>query len=260
MALFGLLFVLACAVTITEARLARHMARPPAEAQGGPGRLQGVGWDLFSRLLKALFCTPTLVFTYVGSGLQLFTIYAILAWMPSYLNRYHGLAPDKSALVAAVLLMVSAIGMALCGIATDRAGHKSPDRKATLAIVYCLGTCVLLLAGMRMQPGAAQLAVIAAGIFFAAGTWGAAGAMVANLVHGSILSTAFATLTLANNLLGAAPGPYLTGLLADRIGLLGALQFIPLVSVLAALVFALAKANYVRDLRRFEAKGRHQDF
>ena len=32
----------------------------------------------------------------------------------------------------------------------------------------------------------------------------------------AISGTAFATLTLANNLLGLAPGPWVTGLLADR--------------------------------------------
>jgi MFS family permease len=261
MGLFGLALVLFYALTVTEGRLARHAHRSPADMAGGNSRLagNGTGSGLAGRLFKALFCTPTLIFTYVGSGLQLFTVYAIIAWMPSYLNRYHGLAPDKAALSAAVLLIVSAVGMSLCGIATDWLGHKSPERKATLAIVYCLGSCGLLLAGMRMPPGVAQLAVIAIGVFFAAGAWGPTGAMVANLVHPSIHSTAMATLTLANNLIGAAPGPYLTGVLADRIGLLGALQYIPLISLAAAVAFALAKANYVRDLRRFEeAESRQQ--
>ena len=52
----------------------------------------------------------------------------------------------------------------------------------------------------------------AVGIFFAAGTSGPAGAMVANLTRESIRSTAFGTLTLANNLLGLAAGPLVTGI------------------------------------------------
>jgi len=39
--------------------------------------------------------------------------------------------------------------------------------------------------------------------------------------------TAFAVLTLANNAFGLAPGPIVTGWMADRIGLLGALQLLP---------------------------------
>ncbi|MFT0173918.1 MFS transporter [Paraburkholderia mimosarum] len=245
MALFGLLLVLACAATVTEARVKRHARRHERCAKGVSQTLPN--------LVKSLFCTPTLVFTYVGSGLQLFTAYAIIAWLPSYLNRYHHMAPAKSALAAALMLIVSGVGMSLCGVVADRVARNSPRGKVTLAIGYCLGSCVLLMIGMRMETGAAQFAVIAAGVFLAAGTWGPAGAMATNLVPASIHATALATLTLANNLLGGAPGPYVTGLLADRIGLLGALQWIPLVSVGAALAFGCAKATYERDLRRFES-------
>ena len=60
--------------------------------------------------------------------------------------------------------------------------------------------------------------------------------MVASLTPAAIHGTAFATLTLANNFLGLAPGPIVTGWLADRIGLLDALRWLPLASVAAALV------------------------
>jgi MFS family permease len=200
------------------------------------------------------------VYAYLGSGLQLFVAYAIIAWMPSYVHRYYHLPPDQSALAAAGLLIASGVGMTLCGILSDWVGRKAVERKVTLAILYSLGSCALLMAGMRVPPGPLQFAMIAAGVFLAAGTFGPVGAMVANLVHVSIHSTALATLSLANNLLGAFPGPYLTGVVADRIGLLGALQWMPLVSIAAALAFLLARASYARDLRRFAATGAHQDF
>ena len=60
-------------------------------------------------------------------------------------------------------------------------------------------------------------------MFLAAATAGPAGAMVANLTPAALHGTAFAILTLANNAFGLAPGPIVTGWLADRIGLLGAL-------------------------------------
>jgi hypothetical protein len=78
-------------------------------------------------------------------------------------------------------------------------------------------------------------------MFFAAATTGPAGAMVAGLTPAAIHGTAFATLTLANNFLGLAPGPIITGKLADKVGLLGALQWLPLASIAAALVFLGAR-------------------
>ena len=79
-------------------------------------------------------------------------------------------------------------------------------------------------------------------MFLAAATAGPAGAMVANLTPAALHGTAFAILTLANNAFGLAPGPIVTGWLADRIGLLGAMQWLPVASLAAALVFLRCRA------------------
>jgi len=246
MAVFGLVVAVCYGLIVTEGRLARRTHAGALAAANANDTSRG---NLpLPATLRAVFGTPSLVFAYLGSGLQLFTVFAFVAWMPSYLNRYYSMAPDKSALAAAVLLIVSGVGMTLCGILTDWVGRKAPGRKVKLAIAYCLLSCVLLMTALHLAPGNAQLLLIGGGVLVAAGTWGPAGAMVANLVRPTIHSTALATLTLANNLLGAAPAPFLTGVLADRVGLLGALQVVPLVSLAAATLFVLAGRNYQRDL------------
>jgi MFS family permease len=101
-----------------------------------------------------------------------------------------------------------------------------------------------------LPPGLPQLVLIAFGMFFGAGTVGPAGAMVANLTPAPLHGSAFGTLSLANNLLGLAPGPIVTGMLADAFGLSVALQLVPLVSLLAAGIFALARSSYQRDLQQ----------
>jgi MFS family permease len=118
---------------------------------------------------------------------------------------------------------------------------------------YCLATFVLFAIAFRLEPGTGQLALIAAGIFFAGGTTGPATAMVANVTHVSIHATAFAVLSLANNLLGMAPGPILTGALADRVGLLTAFQWTPFICLLAALSFHLGSRCYSDDVARLQA-------
>ena len=108
---------------------------------------------------------------------------------------------------------------------------------------------MLLSIAFLLPPGIPQLILIGLGMFFGAGTVGPAGAMVANLTPAPIHGTALATLSLANNLLGLAPAPIVTGLLADAFGLSVALQLVPLVSLAAAGIFALAKRSYHRDLQ-----------
>ena len=76
-------------------------------------------------------------------------------------------------------------------------------------------------------------------MFLAAASAGPSGAIVAALTPAALHGTAFAILTLANNAFGLAPGPIVTGWIADRIGLLGALQLLPFASMAAALVFII---------------------
>ncbi|MDT4871077.1 D-galactonate transporter [compost metagenome] len=175
--------------------------------------------------------------------------------MPSYLNRYYGMATDKAGAVAAIIVLCSGAGMILCGMLSDRMCRNRPDRKIALAIAYCLISCLLLSVAFALPFGMPQLVMICLGMVIAAGTSGPAGAMVANLTHYSVHGTAFATLTLANNLLGLATGPLLTGKVSDLIGLDNAFQLVPLVSIVAAAVFLYGKRHYHKDMARLQGEG-----
>ena len=100
----------------------------------------------------------------------------------------------------------------------------------------CAGT---ITAAFAVGPGPPQLVLLGIGMFLAAASAGPSGAIVAALTPAALHGTAFAILTLANNAFGLAPGPIVTGWLADRIGLLGALQLLPFASMAAALVFII---------------------
>lgn len=202
--------------------------------------------------LKTLYSSRSVIATYIGSGLQLFVGGTVIVWMPSYLNRYYGMSTDKAGVMAAVILLCSAVGTILCGILCDYLGRNCPDRKVSLAITYCLFGCVLLLIAFAVPAGRNQLLLICLGMFIALGTNGPSSAMVANLTHNSVHGSAFATLTLANNFLGLALGPLVVGKVSDVIGLHSAFQLMPLVSIAAAAVFFYAKCHYHKDIARFE--------
>ena len=188
--------------------------------------------------LGALFTGRQLRCAYLGSGLSLLTAAALPAWLPTYFVRYYGFPLEKAAPVAALFLAIGGAGMIVCGAISDRLVHTSRER-ASLSVAYCLGCAFLIGAAMTVEPGPAQLVLLGLGMFLAAASAGPAGAMVANLTPAALHGTAFAVLTLANNALGLAPGPILTGWLADRIGLLGAMQWLPFASLAAALIFFL---------------------
>ena len=248
MAAFGFMLVVVYRLTVTEARIGASRWRETVGAS-----TTAAARPTFGALLKGLFSTVSVICAYIGSALQLFIMGAVLAWMPSFLNRYYGLAPDKAGVAAAGFLMLGGAGMIVCGIVTDRVSRVLPIRKWVSAIAYSLGSFVLLAAGFHLQAGPVQLAVIGAGIFLVAGTSGPAGAMVARLTPEAIHASAFGTLTLVNNLIGLAPGPLVTGMIADRIGLLGALQLVPFAALAATFAFVVGKQHYPADLKRLAA-------
>ncbi|OLL29048.1 multidrug DMT transporter permease [Burkholderia sp. SRS-W-2-2016] len=248
MAVMGIVLVIIYRFVVTEKRLA------PLQPAGAGRQAERPGVRMSLRaLMKGLFSTRSVICAYVGSGLHLLVPAAVWAWLPSFLNRYYGMATGKAAMCAAVFVLVTGVGMVVCGNVADRLAKHSRQRKWTAAIVFCLACFVLLAIGFRMPAGPAQLVVIGLGMFFCAGASGPSGAMVANLTPPSIHASAFATLTLANNLLGLAPAAVLTGLLADRIGLLGALQLVPFAPLIAAVAFVIGKRGYAGDVDRLNA-------
>ena len=245
MALFGLMLALLYPIVVKEKKI-----NPMGQAYSTEQKPVKV-----KNALKTLYKSRTVVATYIGSGLQLFVAGAIMVWMPSYLNRYYAMPTDKAGIVAAIIVLGGAVGTIICGMLSDRLGRERADRKTSLAITFCLGSCLLLSAAFAIPTGTAQIALLCLGIFIVIGTNGPSMAMVANLTHHSVHSSAFATLTIANNLLGIALGPLVIGKVSDHVGLHDAFQLMPLMSILSAAVFFYAKRHYHSDITCLTEQG-----
>ncbi len=160
MAAVGLVLVILYRLVVTEKRLA------PLQPAGAGKHAEGLGVRMTLRaLMRGLFSTKSVVCAYVGSGIHLLVPAAIWAWMPSFLNRYYGMAPGKAAMGGAVFVLVTGLGMVVCGNLADRLSKNARERKWGSAIAFCLLCFVLLAVGLRMPAGPLQLIVIGAGMF-----------------------------------------------------------------------------------------------
>ncbi len=248
MGILGLVLAVLYRAMISERKLDAH--RVPEPAGESPALAAGQ-----RARLSTLFSTPAVVLAYVGGGLQLFIAGSLFAWLPSYLNRAYGMAPDRAGGVAAIFILILGAGMVGCGMITDRLSRTKPMHKWNTAIAFALISLVLLGVGFSVAPGGLQMALLAVGCFFAAGTTGPTGAMVARLTHESIRATAFGIYTFFNNLLGLAAGPLVTGALADRFGLETAMRYVPLVAVASIVFLYLGRRAYPSSLQRLAAAG-----
>lgn len=240
MALFGLILAALYPLIVKESRISPQRLN----------RTRSKTPTALKNSLRTLYSTRSVIGAYIGSGLQIFVSGTLIVWMPSYLNRYYAMGEARAGSVAAIMVLCCGAGAVMCGMLSDRLCRQSPLRKIEISIVYCLSSCLLLSVALLLPPGPVQLLLIGMGMLVVAGTNGTAAAMVANLTHYSVHGTAFATLTLVNNLLGLAPGPLITGRVSDIIGLHAALQWVPLMSVAAAAVFFYTRHHYLNDVAR----------
>jgi MFS family permease len=175
----------------------------------------------------------------------------VFAWMPSYFNRFYGLAPDQAGLKSGLVVLVAGVGGIAWSLVADRA-----SRRIRRARLYIPAAAALLTAGLMsiafgvLAPGNVQFAFILAGAAMMTATVGPVCAVVVDVVHAGVRATATAILALTQNLLGLALGPLLTGFLSDRYGLPFALSVAPLFCVVAGVVLILAARTYESDLAR----------
>jgi MFS family permease len=95
-----------------------------------------------------------------------------------------------------------------------------------------------------------QFSVIALGGFFMTCQAGVVAAVVMDVVHPGVRSTGASVLSLSQNLLGLAAGPFIAGWISDAWSLEAALAVMPIFGVLAAGLFMVAARGYERDVSR----------
>ena len=199
---------------------------------------------------RALTRPPTMLWVCLGGAAQLVVVSAVWAWLPSFLNRVHGVAPDRAGVFAALVVLCGAFGSVFWGAIADRCGLARPRNKLFVMAVVCVASAAVLVPSFAIPaPFGVQYAMIAVGGLVMTCTVGPVSAIVADVVHPGVRATGLSVLALFQNLLGLAAGPFLTGALSDSLGLATALSLIPLFAVVAAGCFLLAARSYESDVR-----------
>jgi MFS family permease len=222
-------------------------------ATGGGSRARIAARAIVSALLRP----KTAIVACIGAGLQLLTLSMTYAWLPTYFNRYYGLAPDLAGLKAGLVVLAGGIGAVVWGVVADRLTSRIANARLYVPAVGAVLTTALMGAAFGLlSPGNLQFALILAGGFVMAVNVGPISAVVIDVVHPGVRATAASILSLVQNLFGLAGGPLLTGLLSDRYGLPFALAVVPTFCLVAAAFFLLASRTYQADLQQVETEQR----
>jgi predicted MFS family arabinose efflux permease len=243
-AAFGAVGVPGLALALLFPLIARGLKTDHPAANDAPGGAR----MRMKAVVEALLKPRSLWLACAGGGLQLVMVSSTYAWLPTWLNRAYGFAPDRAGIAAGGVILAGGVGAVLCSALADRVRVRhAPARLLLPAAIALACGATMFVAFALLPPGNAQLALIVAAAAMMTGTIGPVAAAVIDVVDPSLRATATAVLTVVQNLVGLAGGAFLAGVLSDAYGLSFALSVIPLFSVAAAIVFVLAARTYVAD-------------
>ena len=188
--------------------------------------------------------------------MQLIVLSSMWSWLPSFLNRVHGIAPEQAGLRAAIVVMCGAVGSVVWGVVCDMAGKRYPRARVISMGVLCVVSTAVLgaafglpLLGVQLS-NQAQFGLFALGGFFVTCTAGPSAAVVLNVIHPGFRATGASILGLFQNLIGLAMGPLIAGALSDAFGLQTALAVTPVFGIVAAWMLVVGSRTYERDVER----------
>jgi MFS transporter, Spinster family, sphingosine-1-phosphate transporter len=227
----------------------KTVALPTAVHAGTAGKPKLSARDVITELLRP----RTALVTCVGAGLNLLVVSTTWAWLPSYFNRYYGIAPDQAGLKTGVVVLVGGLGALLWSAVADRLSSRIPRARLLVPATAAVLTTVFMCAAFAgFQPGNVQFALILIGGLFMAGSVGPTDAVVIDVIHPGLRATGASVLSLTRNLFGLAGGPLLAGALSDAYGLQFAMTVVPVIGVAAAGLYLVAARTYEADLRHVE--------
>ena len=204
---------------------------------------------------RTLAAVPTLRWVCCGAAAQLLLVSSVWTWLPSYLNRYGGLAPDRAATRAALVVLLGALGSLFWGRLADAAGFRQPRRKLQALAVFALLSAACAWGAFRGVGSALPTREVHFWMIIATGfvmtcSVGTAAAIAIDVVPLALRATGASVLSLFQNLFGLAAGPAISGYLSDRLGLAAALHYMPLFACIAAVLFWRAARGFERDQLR----------
>jgi MFS family permease len=202
-------------------------------------------------VVRELLRPKTALVTCVGAGFNLLVVSTMYAWLPSFFNRYYGLAPDVAGVQTAIVVMLGGVGALACSMIADRLSRRMPTARLMVPAFAALLTTAFMCVGFGiLSPGPAQFALILAGAVVMAGSVGPTDAVVIDVSHPSLRATAVSVLSLTRNLFGLGGGPLLAGALSDRFGLQFAMAVVPVFGLIAAALSSARRARTPADLER----------
>jgi MFS family permease len=219
----------------------------PQPAFGNP--LTGAKGNSARARYAALFENRSFIYNTLSMAAMTFSIGGLAQWIPSFLNRFHGLGvAEANTLFGATTVLAGILGTLTGGWLGDRWQKKS-DKGYVLVSGWGFLVGAPFAAWAILAPGlnACMTAIFIAEFFLFLNT-GPLNTVIINVTDPAIRAMAFAVNIFFIHALGDAVSPSILGLLSDRWDLRSALMTTPFVMLLAGMFCFICGRFVVQDM------------
>jgi MFS family permease len=210
--------------------------------------------------LRSVLAQPAIWWIIVSGALHNFAMYALTAFLPAFMMRYHGVSLQTAGSISGIAVgVVGGCGMLSAGWLADRVFRNRPGNRLVVAASAILLSVPAIYLALE-QPGGAVgrfLLLFSTACFLLYSYYGVVYATIQDIVQPALRGTTMAIYLFAMYVLGASLGPVGMGWLSDyfagagavteasrALGLHRAMCVIPLIGlVLAVVLFQAARCT-----------------
>lgn len=202
-------------------------------------------------IMREFLSKPSIIYTYFGIAAVVFVTTSLITWLATYFQAVNGLPQAKAGTMASAVMVLALVGAPLGGILTDRWRKTRINARLFLPMLSSLVSAVLLFLALNVFHGIAQFAVfLVMGITIMMFISGAS-AVTQDVIHPGLRATSYAIAVVVQNLLGSSMAPLVVGNIYDSTSdIKTALEILPLVLVLGAVLFYLGSRYYGNDIEK----------
>ncbi len=197
---------------------------------------------------RSLFLIPSLRFVWMGFTLNFAVNTAMMAWMPIFFIRFQGMNAQAAGKAAGILALMALVGAPLGGILSDRWMKSRYNARMLVCAIASICSAVFLLAALVFAQSVLFWPLIVGFGVCSVAFLAPGAATIQDVAHPGLRAIAYGINVTFLNLLGASWSPGFIGWMSDSRGLNTALLFLPILGVIAALMFHQGSKHYQADM------------
>lgn len=196
-----------------------------------------------------LFKIKTLWYIYIAYAILIGVNTSMLDWSTTYFMRFMGLPQKTASSISGLIAIMVLVGAPLGGILGDKWNRKNKNAYHYFSAITVFISAITLFIALSLKN--IPVAMIFFGLFgvFSVCYLAPVTTIIQNVVHPGMRAVSFGINVLFMNLIGAFSFPIIIGKISDYLGLHVSLFFLPVMSLLAGIVFLVSVSQYRRDMQ-----------